>query len=785
MKLLVTHVVRAGWRIRYRLAAVALVVAAGFGIYAGVYSAIDLLFDRRNQEFEEGHVADLEVRFAPEDSQRIPDLGSLPGIAESESRLVFPGQMMLADQPPLLTLMVTIDPVHGGHINRLKILEGEGISRDKPDHVVIDRNMAAFHHLKPGDSIELVMADESYHLKVCGIGLSPEFLLAPANPRVFIPSKGSLGVVYGLPQLIQERVGLPMVNSLLIRLKPGESVEKWTDEILSKLEGQLLLDQVIPSTEQFGSRFLELSLNAFRVCLPALVIVFDLTAFLVTFFLLFQWIVQERREIGNLMAFGYDRGVIGLAYLIPVAILGIIGSVVGLAVALAASCLFSTNYADSIGFPHPELALIPHHILVGVGGVGVILLAAVSWPLIWLLRLTPLEAVRESMGQGTDRLGILKQILAWLPGRIWLRYAMRNLARRKSISAMTILSVAAGLGVTISFFINLTSNAGTAVNMIRNDPWSAILELFAPVPIEDAHEFEAVDGVEKAVPLTKLSARLAGPLSKENIAIGGIPPESGIRQPEILAGRGLQAGDQDALVLERNLAEKCGVQIGQKVTIDSFGKKKEATVVGFLSGALPGEAYVPLSWAQDIQESGDLCSGFFLIFKGDPEQTRKSLFEKGNIAQITLKTEIVAKILETTGEKIGIIRLGAIFSVVITLLFIFCSVSFTILQRKQEYVMLRVLGMSDGSIVSTIIAEVLFLGLIAVLLAIPVGYQTAHFLNSRVSEAWFNVTLVAEIGDFLKTLIPGLLLMPIAALGAIRQILREPLDRSLRERQCG
>lgn len=141
--------------------------------------------------------------------------------------------------------------------------------------------------------------------------------------------------------------------------------------------------------------------------------------------------------------------------------------------------------------------------------------------------------------------------------------------------------------------------------------------------------------------------------------------------------------------------------------------------------------------------------------------------------------------METTGEKIGIIRIGAAFSVFIALLFIFCSVSFTVLKRKPEYVMLRILGFSDLTVALTIIVEVLVLGALAVFLAVPVGYGAAAFLNGRVSEAWFAVTLVAEPGDFLRTLIPGFLLMPIASLGAIRQVLREPLDKSLRERRCG
>ena len=350
---------------------------------------------------------------------------------------------------------------------------------------------------------------------------------------------------------------------------------------------------------------------------------------------------------------------------------------------------------------------------------------------------------------------------------------------------MTILAVGLGLGVTISFFINLTSNATTAVRMTEGDPWDAILELFSPVETGEAAQFEALEGVRQAVPICKFSVRLEGPAGKGTIAVGGVPPGSGIRNPQILEGRPLQEGDTDSVILERNLARQCGLKVGDQAVISYFGKESSAKVVGILSGALPGEAYAPLSLAQDILGMGDMCMAFFLILDGDHDTVRHTLLGQGNVAQVTLKSEIVAKVLETTGEKIGIIRIGAAFSVFIALLFIFCSVSFTVLKRKPEYVMLRILGFSNATVALTIIVEVLVLGTLAVLLAVPAGYGTAAFLNSKVSEAWFAVTLVAEPGDFLRTLVPGFLLMPIAAIPAIRQVLREPLDKSLRERRCG
>jgi ABC-type phosphate transport system permease subunit len=83
------------------------------------------------------------------------------------------------------------------------------------------------------------------------------------------------------------------------------------------------------------------------------------------------------------------------------------------------------------------------------------------------------------------------------------------------------------------------------------------------------------------------------------------------------------------------------------------------------------------------------------------------------------------------------------------------------------------------------VVEVLVLGILSVLLAIPAGYESAVYLSARASRAWFHVQIVSELGDYLRILIPGLFLMPAAAIPAIRVILREPMEKSLRERRCG
>jgi ABC-type lipoprotein release transport system permease subunit len=786
MRLLITHVWRSSLRMSFRLLAVSLVAAIGFAIFAGVYSAIDSLTAQRAREYEKGNMADLDVRFSPEDSLQLPDFRALDAVSQVEARLIYPARLALKEKEPLTSLFIALDPEQGGALNRLTLLRGKNLDPADPSGVVIDRNLSIYHGCDVGDEFDLTMADEVYHLKVVGVGLSPEFLIAPANPRVFVPAKGSLGVLFASRRLIEDRLGVPLVNSLLFKYREGIEPKQARKKIVDLASSRLTVDYSLPLAEQFGYRFLDLNLTAFKVFLPALIIVFDLTAFLVSFFLMFQWISQERQQIGAQMALGYSRKRIALAYFLPTLLISCGGIAFGLPIALFVAHDFARNFANSISFPLPEIHIDGAYVFWGGLGVLVVLTLASGWPQAWLLSLTPLEAVRDT-GRGTDgHLGWLGRLLARISGPFWFRYGARNLLRNKAVSLMTIVAVALGLGVTVSFFITVSSSASSCLRATERDPWQAIVDFFAPITLEEAEKIkEDIPGISRVIPYAKGTAQLAGPKDQGAMYVVGLPPGSKGRNPEILDGRALEEGDKNTAIIERNLAARCGIQVGDQARFEILGKGFDAQVVGLLSGALPGETYVPLEFAQEMLAMEGSCSGFFAVMSGDPEKVQEELHSRDNISQVTLKTEIVSQILGTLGEILVILRIGAGFSIAVALLFIFCSVSFTVLQRKPEYVMLRILGFRNRTVAATIIAEVLFLGCFAALLAIPVAYEAASFLNARVSRAWFTVTVVTEAGDFLKILLPGLFLMPVAAIPALRVILRESLEKSLRERRYG
>jgi ABC-type antimicrobial peptide transport system permease subunit len=108
-----------------------------------------------------------------------------------------------------------------------------------------------------------------------------------------------------------------------------------------------------------------------------------------------------------------------------------------------------------------------------------------------------------------------------------------------------------------------------------------------------------------------------------------------------------------------------------------------------------------------------------------------------------------------------------------------------VLQRKSEYVLLRILGFEESTLSLMIYVEVIFLGLIAAVLAIPAGYFIATSLVSKLSDAWFTVTTSMSFGDVAVIIGPAIILLPLSAWPVSRLVRSVSPVKTLKERMFG
>ncbi|OHX13485.1 hypothetical protein BI347_08140 [Chromobacterium sphagni] len=787
--LLLRHVGRSMLRIRYRLLVIAMICATTFGVLVGAYSAIDGLFHTVDTIQGGSQMADIELLFATDDHKNLPDFTQIPGVRQVETRLLLTGQAKLQPQGNVSALLISAPPAQFSNINRLKLLQGRLPMENDPQGIVLERNCASFYGKSIGDAIPVKIGYGQYRFTVRGVAESPEYLVAPLNPSVYVPTNGSLCVMFGADAFMDRQLGFPAINSALLRFSSPHAAEKAKAGIIELAQTRLSLDFALSRQEQFSQKFLELDLNTFKVFLPTVVLVFAITSVIVVFFLMYQWIKEERPQIAMLLTLGYSRAQLAFAYLLPAWVIILLALIMGLAVAEFDMWAFGSNYARAIGMPEPTLVLQPVYLaaafllLAGSVGIGMLL------PLRSIASIAPIDVLREqSTTQTSHRTEALVQAARLVPGPFWLKYAIRNLLRAWPVSLVSSLAISASLAVTVSFYISLTSMEHTALGSVQQDRWQAVVDLDAPWWDDQIAKLQAALPHSRWVPFVKGGAQLISPngggLRVDNAFLLGITPRDQVRHVNLIQGRMLTDSDAQGIIIERRLAADHHARVGQPITLKVRGRIFQATVVGIHSSAVPGEIITLRPFAQQMLSLDGQFTGAYLV-SGLDGKNAAALAHVPGIVRITSKDEIVAAILNISSHIWVIIHLSALMSIVVSALFILTSITFTIISRRGEYGMLRIIGYRDSLITRIVLAEAAMIAIVAALLAIPLAYGLGNTLNEQLTQVWFKVNTYLSWMDYLRVLLPALLAMPFATMPALRSVFSLPPTEILKERKFG
>ena len=222
----------------------------------------------------------------------------------------------------------------------------EGHAFEKPDDVIIDTFYNSQHHKHAGDSINLL----SHQWRVCGITESGKLAHVVFPLKVLQDLSGNTGTI----------------SQIYLKLDdPGN-----TDSVVKYLKRiPALEDWPIYSTEDFASLLNVNNIPALREFLMVIVSIAVIIGFAVVCLSMYMAVLQRTREIGILKSLGASKAFILQIILAEAVLLGVGGTVLGIAMSYGAYWLIQTLVPAS--FPMvivPEWWLIAGAItLVGTG----------------------------------------------------------------------------------------------------------------------------------------------------------------------------------------------------------------------------------------------------------------------------------------------------------------------------------------------------------------------------------------------------------------------------------
>ncbi len=131
---------------------------------------------------------------------------------------------------------------------------------------------------------------------------------------------------------------------------------------------------------------------------------------------------------------------------------------------------------------------------------------------------------------------------------------------------------------------------------------------------------------------------------------------------------------------------------------------------------------------------------------------------------------------------IVVLDLATAVSLFVGMLVILTSISLSVLDNDREFATLQTLGYSRRLIGTIVFTEAAVYALGAAALSVPIAVATSLYLNARMSAAWVDIENTFLPSAFLAVLGPGLVLVPLGCLPALRHVVSRDVLSGLRAR---
>lgn len=771
-----------------RMLAIALIVATGTGIFSGMSTAVDTMIYTRDELVRRLNLADYQVNFWSIEPNELPDLSRIDGVIDYEARMILNGTIEVPGREQSLQAIFHFPSVEGqGRLSRIQIVEGRYFDGSADlESAIIDKALATYHGFEVGDTLHYRIGRATHERTIIGIAVSPEHLVATANPEFLIPQKGSLGVVYLAKEEQEELMGLTrgMVTNVVFDLDAGVDQDRF-DEQLKPHFAAIEVDRYEPRSENFSYAFLDKDMQSLREINPAIILVFMLVTLLVSFVVFRQIIGTQRREIATMMALGIPKGAIIRSFLVAGAIIGLVGGIIGFLLSVATAAVFVSVYSNALGLA----TIIPYylHLDALVRSLLTSLLFGISssvlfiaLPTFGITRLEPVDAARPQGGLGHAPPPGL--ILRALGGRSAMaRFSIRNLARNRARFVMTVVSIAFALAVTISQANMLSSVDATFRDYFASDRWDVVAEYVEPEIVEREGRFAGIDGIERIEEFAKGSVRVSGPNGAKVLHAAGLDYPSVLKSHDLEAGR-LPRGDAAEVVVYRKLLDQLGLSLGDSLRVKGVEDGRDFEVVGVCTFS-PRQIYMPKKHAQFLLKLEHKVTGALIETRpGAEEAVAAALRARGFVGDVRMKSTIVDALRAHTRELLAVVSFALVFGILVSCLVAGAMTTLNILEREADYAMLRIQGFELSRVKKGVYGEVLVTGALGALLAAPLSYWVTLVLNHQMGQAFFYVKTVLSPVAIILTIAATILFMPIAAGPAIRRIRDMNLAESVRSR---
>ncbi len=463
----------------------------------------------------------------------------------------------------------------------------------------------------------------------------------------------------------------------------------------------------------------------------------------------------QTRQIGILKGIGASTGKIMAVYM--VALFSLI--VIVTAISILLSTLLAgvvTSALMSLGNMRPVDVSVPTYLYIVYCGLALIVPMIIAYiPIRRGIGISVKDAINDyGVGTETQVIKLMAPKFLSRPILLSLRNALRR--KRRFLLNVTILSIAGALFVAV-----ITSMMSTKSTLSDNlNTWKFDYQIL--IPTTDGEEMLAE--VMTKIPAVKDFedwGSSTGMLLNDNgemvkaYSIQSPPNDSAKIQPEIIAGRWLEAGDVNQIVVSHKFfIDQPDYKVGDSVTIQIGSQTQQFHLVGSMKDFGTTTFYISESGYQQYVSTDCRLSNVKLSL--DMTGRQKKIYESVEAAlkeqdililQSQSKADLNAIVSEHYAITMQTFLLVACMLIIVSGFGLAATMNAQTSERIKEIGIMKAMGAAKKQIIRIITAESIFISLvswvIAILLGIPLGILSVYIFGNLILETPLAFSVVS------------------------------------------
>ncbi len=785
---------------------IALMIAVGTGMFAGVSSVTQWRFASNDASFQLTNIYDVRARLS--DGSFLPrgallDIAqAIDGVEAAEERLIAGTQVEVAteDGPLFVTgRLLGVDMSDGGpSVNGVEVLTGRDIAAAEfgGPVVLLERNFGVYYDLPDEGDIRI---GGSGTVAYVGHAVSPEYFQVVEEGSFF--GQANLAVLFTSIETAQGLSGKEgLVNDLVLTVAPGVALEDVEAALLAEVAARHPDTRLQLMRKEDNASYLALTrdpegdqqfYNVFAVVL------FAGAAFAALNFAA-RLVEAQRREIGTSMALGMRPAAIAVRPLLVGVQIAVLGVAFGIGIGWLIAKLMEGVMASFLPLPVFETPF-QTGIFVRVAVIGFVLpVLAVLWPVLRAVRVKPVDAIRTghlaARGGGlAPRVGRLP-----LPGGSLGRMPFRNLLRAPRRTLLTLVALTAILAVLFSVVAMRTTFLDTLVagdeEQLRGVPDRLVVRLDSYYAVDSPEVRGVVDGgaLRIAEPGIDLDATVqAGGSDALAVTVRFVDLENGNWKPTVSEGT-LTTG-APGIVLARKAASDLGVGVGDTVTV-THPLRTESGSSTLASTSMPVLAVHPhplrIYAYMDIGQAGLAgLDGYANVVTGAPasgtslNDVKRAMFGAPGVTNVQGLAEAAAAVQQLFEQVAGVFLVIQMFVLGLVLLIAFNTANINSDERSRDHATMFAYGVSVRRVLGVLAVEGVILGAFAAVLGVVLGYGLLLWIIYGVVPASYpdmGFSLSFDAVEMASFLAGGIVVVALAPVLTVRKLRRMDIPGTLR-----